>query len=40
LGGGTDRVVQIGLAFSLEATFNDNVGERDSILNREHGRIP
>jgi hypothetical protein len=39
LGGGNDAVVQIGLAFSFDAMFNDNIGERDSILNLEHGYI-
>ncbi|MCG6970552.1 MAG: hypothetical protein LJE85_12370 [Gammaproteobacteria bacterium] len=39
LGGGSDTVVQLGMAFSLEAMFNDNIGERDSILNLEHGYI-
>ena len=39
LGGGNDTTVQIGIAFSLEAMFNDNIGERDSILNLEHGYI-
>jgi len=39
LGGGSDTTVQFGIAFSLEASFNDNIGERDSILNLEHGYI-
>ena len=39
LGGGSDTTVQVGIAFSLEATYNDNIGERDSILNLEHGYI-
>jgi hypothetical protein len=39
LGDGSDTVVQLGIAFSLEAMFNDNIGERDSILNLEHGYI-
>ncbi|MBI3775462.1 MAG: hypothetical protein HY273_07905 [Gammaproteobacteria bacterium] len=39
LGGGIDRVFQIGLAFSLEARFNDTIGQRNSILNLEHGYI-
>jgi hypothetical protein len=39
LGGGSDTVAQLGLAFSLEAMFNDNIGERESILNLEHGYI-
>lgn len=39
LGGGSDRSVQLGIAFSLDARFNDTVGERDSILNLEHGYI-
>ncbi len=39
LGGGNDAVAQIGMAFSFDAMFNDNIGERDSILNLEHGYI-
>jgi len=39
LGGGIDRIFQIGLAFSLEARFNDTIGQRNSILNLEHGYI-
>ena len=39
LGGGRDTAIQLGISFSLEATFNDNIGERDSILNLEHGYI-
>jgi len=39
LGGGSDSIAQIGVAFSLDAVFNDNIGERDSILNLEHGYI-
>jgi len=39
LGGGSDTAIQIGMAFSLEAMFNDSIGERDSILNLEHGYI-
>jgi len=39
LGGGSDTTVQLGIAFSLETMFNDNIGERDSILNLEHGYI-
>jgi len=39
LGNGSDTVVQLGIAFSLEAMFNDNIGERASILNLEHGYI-
>ena len=39
LGGGNDAVMQVGLAFSFDAMFNDNIGERDSILNLEHGYI-
>jgi hypothetical protein len=38
-GGGEDNTVQIGIAFSLDAKFNDNIGERSSILNLEHGYI-
>ena len=39
LGGGSDNTFQLGVSFSLEAMFNDNIGERDSILNLEHGYI-
>lgn len=39
LGGGSDNTVQLGVSFSLEAMFNDNIGERVSILNLEHGYI-
>jgi hypothetical protein len=39
LGGGVDRTLQVGLAFSLEARFNDTIGQRNSILNLEHGYI-
>ena len=39
LGGGEDTSIQLGITFSLEAMFNDNIGERDSILNLEHGYI-
>jgi hypothetical protein len=39
LGGGNDKVLQVGMAFSFDAMFNDNIGERDSILNLEHGYI-
>lgn len=39
LGDGSDTTIQLGIAFSLEAMFNDNIGERDSILNLEHGYI-
>lgn len=39
LGGGSDNTFQLGVSFSLEAMFNDNIGERDSIINLEHGYI-
>lgn len=39
LGGGSDTVAQIGMTFSFDALFNDNIGERDSIINLEHGYI-
>lgn len=39
LGGGIDRILQIGLAFGLEARFNDTIGQRNSILNLQHGYI-
>jgi len=38
-GGGEDNTVQVGIAFSLDAKFNDNIGERSSILNIEYGYI-
>lgn len=37
--GGDDTTFQLGLSFSLESRFNDNIGERNSILNLEHGYI-
>ncbi|MGD8567583.1 MAG: hypothetical protein PVJ39_05825 [Gammaproteobacteria bacterium] len=36
---GSDTSVYLGIAFSLETMFNDNIGERDSILNLEHSYI-
>jgi len=39
LGGGRDNTFQLGVSFSLEAMFNDNIGERNSIINLEHGYI-
>jgi hypothetical protein len=36
---GSTNQFQIGLAFSLDAKYNDSIGERDSILNLEHGYI-
>jgi hypothetical protein len=36
---GSDTSAYLGIAFSLEAMFNDNIGERDSILNLEHSYI-
>jgi hypothetical protein len=39
LGGGSDNTFQLGVSFSLEAMVNDNIGERDSIINLEHGYI-
>jgi hypothetical protein len=39
LGGGSDNTFQVGVSFSLEAMYNDNIGERDSIINLEHGYI-
>ncbi|KPK51511.1 MAG: hypothetical protein AMS22_10800 [Thiotrichales bacterium SG8_50] len=33
------NLVQVGLSFSLDAKYNDSIGERDSILNQEHGYI-
>lgn len=38
-GGGRDMTLQLGIAFSLESIFNDTIGERNSILNLEHGYI-
>ena len=31
--------IQFGLVFSFDQRFNDNIGERKSILNLEHGYI-
>lgn len=39
LGGGSDTVYQVGMSFSLETMFNENIGERNSIMNLEHGYI-
>ncbi len=39
LGGGTDTLMQLGIAFSFDTRFNDNIGERNSILNVEHSYI-
>ena len=39
LGGGSDTTIQFGIAFSLDSKYNDNIGERDSIMNLEHGYI-
>ncbi len=38
---GTERehVLQAGIVFSFSKRFDDNIGERDSILNIEHGYI-
>ncbi len=33
------NLFQVGLVFELDAKYNDNIGERDSILNLEHGYI-
>ena len=38
-GGGSDARLQLGLVFSSETVFSNNIGERDSILNLEHGFI-
>jgi hypothetical protein len=37
--GGADDLVQLGIKFSFDTLFNDTIGERDSILNLEHGYI-
>jgi len=39
MGIGHDTTVQFGISFSLDQSFNDTIGERDSILNLEHGYI-
>lgn len=36
---GSTNVLQLGIAFGLDAKYNDTIGERDSILNLEHGYI-
>lgn len=33
------NLFQVGLVFELDAKYNDSIGERDSILNLEHGYI-
>lgn len=35
----SDHTIQLGLVFGFDQTFNDNIGERTSILNVEHGYI-
>jgi hypothetical protein len=35
----TDQTIWAGLVFSFDQTFNDQIGERSSILNMEHGYI-
>ncbi|GAB4255184.1 hypothetical protein [Deferrisoma sp.] len=34
-----EHTVQVGLSFDFETTFNDYIGERQSILNLEHGYV-
>jgi hypothetical protein len=34
-----EHVIQAGIVFSFDKRFDDNIGERDSILNIEHGYI-
>ncbi|MBI5450569.1 MAG: hypothetical protein HY940_04345 [Gammaproteobacteria bacterium] len=36
--GGEDVAVQIGISYSLDARFNDTIGERNSILNLQYGQ--
>lgn len=40
LGRKRDHSVQLTLSFGFQMTFNDYFGERDDILNMEHGYIP
>ncbi len=35
----TERKLMVGLVFGFDQTFNDQIGERKSILNLEHGYI-
>jgi hypothetical protein len=35
----SDQSIQVGLVFGFDQTFNDQIGERASILNMEHGYI-
>ncbi len=35
----SSSLFQIGLVFNLDAKYNDSIGERDSILNLDHGYI-
>ena len=37
--GGDDVMFQVGISFSLESVFNDQIHDRDSILNLEHKYI-
>ena len=39
LGDNDDTMLQLGIAFNFDSMFNDNIGERNSILNIEHGYI-
>ena len=39
IGNGHDTVFQVGIAFNFDTTFNDTIGERDSIINLEHSYI-
>ena len=39
LGDNDDAMLQFGIAFNFDATFNDSIGERNSILDMEHGYI-
>ncbi len=39
VGYGEEHRVEVGLTFDFETAFNDYIGERDSILNLEHGYV-
>ncbi len=39
VGYGEEHRIEAGLSFDFESVFNDYIGERDSILNLEHGYV-
>ncbi|MFV1983884.1 MAG: hypothetical protein ACC657_10135 [Thiohalomonadales bacterium] len=38
--GNDETIYQAGISFQFDAVFNNTIGERNSILNTEHGYIP